>query len=193
MITSVTTIAVLTAWGRMIDRYGHKPVMMISAIGIVQLPFYFAFCPWDVRWPIYANAVLTGVFWSGYGLASFNLVIEMLPPRNRTMYVAVLAALNGIIMFVANTLSGWMAGAMEDLRWQFGSLTVVNYQILFLMTGILRLPALLLLDRIQEPDAVTMRVLVKKMFAEFNRRVGLSWPMFPGAVKDSGVELPKQD
>jgi MFS family permease len=193
IITSITTIAVLTGWGRMVDRFGHKPVMMICTIGIIQLPFYFAFCPWNVRWPIYANAVMTGVFWSGYGLASFNLLIEMLPQRNRTMSVAVLAALNGIVMFVANTLSGWLADAMEGVHWQFGLLAVVNYQVLFVMTGLLRIPAILFLRRIHEPDAVTMRVLVQRMFGEFNQRVGRNWPLSPGAMKDSGVELPKQE
>ena len=193
VISSVTTIVVLKAWGRMIDRFGHKPVLILSVIGIFQLPFYFVFCPWNVRWPIYVNAVLTGLFWSGYGLASFNLMIEMLPPRNRTMSVAVVAALSGTVMFVANTLSGWLAGQLESLRWDFGPLEVVNYQVLFMVTAILRLPALLLLDRIQEPDAVTVRVLVGRMFAEFNRRVGLTWTVFTGPVKDSGVELPTQD
>jgi MFS family permease len=193
VIASLTMMVVQTYWGRLIDRYGHRPVLMITVFGILHLPFYYAFCPWGIRWPIYVNALLTGVFWAGFGLASFNLVIDMLPSRNRTMYVAVLAALSGITSFAANVLSGSLAEAMDGVRWQIGSLTIVNYQILFVMTGLLRIPALLFLRRIREPDAVTMRVLVAKMFAEFNQRVGLSLPMFSGAMKDSGAELPKQD
>jgi len=193
VIASITTMFVQTYWGRLIDRYGHKPVLMVTVIGILHLPFYYAFCPWDIRWPIYINTVLTGVFWGGFGLASFNLVIDMLPSRNRTMYVAVMSALSGITSFAANVLSGWLADAMEGVRWQIGSLTLVNYQLLFVMTGLLRVPALLFVRRVHEPDAVTMRVLVAKMFAEFNQRIGSGWPLLPGTLKDSGVELPKQD
>ncbi len=193
VIASVTTMIVQTYWGRLIDRYGHRPVLMVTVIGILHLPFYYAFCPWGVRWPIYVNSVLTGVFWAGYGLASFNLVIDMLPSRNRTMYVAVLSALSGVTSFAANLLSGWLADSMEGVRWHIGSLTIVNYQLLFIMTGILRVPALLFLRRVHEPDAVTMRELVRKMFAEFNQRVSMNWLMLTGAMKDSGVELPKQD
>jgi MFS family permease len=193
VIASVTTMIVQMYWGRSIDRYGHKPVLMISAMGIIQLPFYYAFCPWDVRWPIYVNTVLAGIFWAGFGLASFNLVIDILPSRNRTMYVAVLAALNGIVSFVANVLSGWLAESMAGIHWKIGALTMVNYQVLFIMTGLLRVPALMFLLRVHEPDAVTMRVLVAKMFAELNQRIGWNWPIFPASSKDSGVELPKED
>lgn len=193
VVASVTMMIVQTYWGRLIDRYGHRPVLMVTVIGILHLPFYYAFCPWAIRWPIYLNTLLTGVFWGGFGLAIFNLVIDMLPSKNRTMYVAVLAALSGITSFAANVLSGWLAETMEGVRWQIGSLTIVNYQVLFVMTGLLRVPALLFLRRVREPDAVTMRVLVQKMFAEFNQRVGLGWPLFSGAMKDGGAELPKQD
>lgn len=82
---------------------------------------------------------------------------------------------------------------MNGVRWQIGSLTMVNYQVLFVMTGLLRIPALLFLRRVREPDAVTMRVLVAKMFAEFNQRVGLTLSTFLGGTRDSGAELPKQD
>ena len=193
VVAAVTMMIVQTYWGRLIDRYGHRPVLMVTVFGILHLPFYYAFCPWSIRWPIYVNTVLTGVFWGGFGLAIFNLVIDMLPSRSRTMYVAVLSALSGITSFAANLLSGWLAEAMEGVRWQIGSLTIVNYQVLFLMTGILRIPALLFVRRVQEPDAVTTRVLVTKMFAEFNQRIGLTLSMFLGGTKDSGAELPKQD
>ena len=193
VIASLTMMVVQTYWGRLIDRYGHKPVLMVTVIGILHLPFYYAFCPWDIRWPIYMNTVLTGVFWGGFGLASFNLVIDMLPSKNRTMYVAVLASLSGVTSFAANVLSGWLAESMNGVHWKVGALTIVNYQVLFVMTGLLRIPALLFLRRVREPDAVTMRVLVRKMFAEFNQRVGLNWPMFTGALKEDVAELPKQD
>lgn len=193
VIAAVIIMVVQTYWGRLIDRYGHRPVLMVTVIGILHLPFYYAFCPWAVRWPIYVNTVLTGVFWGGFGLASFNLVIDMLPSKNRTMYVAVLSAMSGVTSFIANVLSGWLAEAMEGLHWQIGSLTIVNYQVLFVMTGILRIPALLFLRRIREPDAVTMRVLVRRMFTEFNQRLGLNWPFLTGAAKDSAAELPGQD
>lgn len=172
ILSSATAILLQNTWGRMVDRHGHKPVLMITAIGIIQLPFYYAFCPWDVRWPIYLNAVLTGVFWAGYGLASFNQLIDVLPASRRTMYVAILAALTGVTNFVATTFSGWLADQWVDLRWQFGPLTVVNYQLLFVITGLLRIPGLLLLRRIHEPHARGTRYVIRKMFTELVEQRG---------------------
>jgi MFS family permease len=193
VVSSVTTILLQSSWGRAVDRYGHKPVLMITAIGIIHLPFYYAFCPWDRQWPIYLNAMFGGVFWAGFGLASFNQLIDVLPARRRTMYVAVLSALSGVTNFFAATFSGWLADLFEGVRWQFGSLTVVNYQILFIITGLVRIPGLLLLRRIREPDAEGTGVVIRKVFDGFYRRLILHRPMFPVPVKDGGTEFPKPD
>jgi MFS family permease len=175
IVVAVVSILCQKMWGRLVDRFGHKPVLTICAIGIIQLPFYYAFCPWDVRWPIYVNALFTGLFWGGFGLASFNQMIAALPPNRRTMYVAVLSALTGITNFVATILSGWLAEQWEGLRWQIGSLTVVNYQVLFVITGLLRIPGLLFLRRIQEPHARGTRYVIRKMFEELIEQRGPGW------------------
>ena len=193
VISSVTTILLQSMWGRMVDRYGHKPVLMITAIGIIHLPFYYAFCPWDLRWPIYLNAVFGGVFWAGFGLASFSQLIDVLPASRRTMYVAVLSALRGVTNFFATTLSGSLADLFDGVHWQFGSLTIVNYQILFIITGLVRIPGLLLLTRIREPDALGTGTVIRRMFGGFYRRMLLHRPMFPVTVKDGGTEFPKPD
>lgn len=191
VLSSVTAILCQSVWGRMVDRHGHKPVLIITALGIAHLPFYYAFCPYDVRWPIYVQSVLVGVFWAGFGLASFNLVIEVLPARQRTMYVAVLSALNGLTSFLASALSGWMASLLADFRWEFMGLTVVNYQILFVITGLLRIPALIFFRNIEEPGAVETRTVLRWMFDEMNRKLGLGRPAFAVPLQGSGPEGPK--
>ncbi len=193
VLSSVTTILLQSVWGRAVDRHGHKPVLMITAIGIIHLPFYYAFCPWGLRWPIYLNAVFGGVFWAGFGLASFNQLIDVLPARRRTMYVAVLSALSGMTSFVATIFSGWLAGVFDGVNWTFGSLTVVNYQILFVITGLVRIPGLLFLRRIREPDAEGAGLVLRQAFGGFYRRLLLLRPMFPDNVKDGGTEFPKPE
>jgi MFS family permease len=167
IVIAVSGILCQKAWGRMVDRHGHKPVLMICSIGIIHLPLYYAFCPWDMRWPIYVNALFTGIFWTGFGLASFNQLIAALPERRRTVYVAVVSALTGVTNFVAITFSGWLADQWAGVRWQLGPLTVVNYQLLFVITGLLRIPGILLLRRIHEPSARGTRHVVREMLRDF--------------------------
>lgn len=175
LLTALCSILAQKTWGRMVDRHGHKPVLTICVVGILQLPFYYALCPWAVRWPIYANAVFTGIFWAGFGLASFNQLIASLPASRRAAYIAILSALTGITNFVATTFSGWLADQWVGVRWQIGPLTVVNYQLLFVVTGLLRVPALLLLRRIHEPAARGTRDVVREMLRDFVELRGLNW------------------
>ncbi len=193
VISSLTTIALQNMWGRMIDRYGQKPVLMLTAIGIVQLPFYYAFCPWDLRWPIYLNAVLGGMFWSGFGLASFNQLIDVLPASRRTVYVALLAALNGVTTFLSTTLSGWLADRLVDFHGHVFNLELVNYQILFVITGLLRIPGLLFLNRIREPGARSLSYMMRSLAADANRKSRRGHVQLPVPVKDGGTDFPQPD
>ena len=179
VIFSAATILSHPLWGRLMDRVGQKPVLMITAVGIVTLPFYYAFCPWTLRWPIYVNAAIGGFFWAGFGLGSFNLVLDFLPATGRAVYVGVLSAASGITTFLSCTVSGWLAERLSGLRWETPGLTVVNYQVLFVLTGLLRIPALFLLRRIQEPEAWRTSRVIRKALIEFNRRMGLLRYLFP--------------
>lgn len=179
VIFSITAILSQPFWGRMADRHGNKPVLMITGGGIILLPFFYAFCPWDLKWPIFANALLGGVVWAGFGLAAFNQILQHLPASGRSIYVAVLAAANGVMTFLACTLSGWMAEKMAGFRLQVLGLSVVHYQVLFILTGLLRIPGLVLLRQVREDRARGTVEVLRRLFIEFNRRVGLGRHIFP--------------
>jgi MFS family permease len=93
--------------------------------------------------------------------------------------VGVLSAASGITTFLSCTVSGWLAERLSGLRWETPGLTVVNYQVLFVLTGLLRIPALFLLRRIQEPEAWRTSRVIRKALIEFNRRMGLLRYLFP--------------
>lgn len=160
-------------WGKALDRYGHKPVLYVTAAVLVHVPLYYAFCPYDWHWPIYANAIFSGIFWSGFNTAVFNLVLHSSPRRGRPGFVALQAALTGLMNFLASTFGGWLAQLLSPYRWQVGMLTIVNYQILFAATAILRLPSLWLIRRLDEPEAKQTLALIRQAFLEVNRRIGL--------------------
>lgn len=159
MLASVASLAMYPAWGRLADRHGFKPVMMICAAGMIHLPLYYVFCPWDVRWPIFLCNLLLGLFVSGFNLALFGLTLDGLPKEGRAMGSAVLAGLSGPAVFLSGAASGWVAEALADVRWQVGGLEVANYQLLFLASMVLRLPAFALIARIPEPGAHGVRAL----------------------------------
>ena len=178
ILSSATSVLVQPWWGKAVDRYGHKPVITVTVLGMAHLPLYYALCPYDVRWPIYANALLAGVFWSGFNLAMFNLVMYALPNHGRPGFIAIHAALSGVTNFVASSFGGWLAEMLSSVHWHVLGLTVVNYQLLFLLTALLRSPGLLILKRIDEPEAKRTGVLVRQVFIEVNRRMGYGRQVF---------------
>jgi MFS family permease len=160
-------------WGRAIDRYGHRPVLLVSAVGILHLPLYYALCPAGTAWPIYLDAVLTGVFWSGFNLAIFSLLMDDLPMVGKPYYFAFAAAMSGVVNFAASVCGGWLAQIWGDAEVALGGLSLGNYQLLFLLTTAVRLPGIALIGRIREPDAKPSAVLIRQAFIEINRRIGL--------------------
>ena len=54
---------------------------------------------------------------------------------------------------------------MALLHWRFGALDVVNYQILFVLSVLLRVPRLALVRRIHEPKARRARVVLSELLS----------------------------
>ena len=161
VIASVTAILMNPVWGRMADRFGYKPVLNLSSLGMLLVPLCYAFCPWGMRWPIYLANVLSGAALSGFILALFSLTLKNLPEQSRTMGAAILHTVAGPVTFLSGILSGWLAESHMDLHWNIGSLPFANYQILFLVSVFLRVPTLALLHRIHEPRAKGLREIVR--------------------------------
>ena len=147
VLSSLAAMAMNPVWGRLADRHGCKPVLAACSFGLLVLPLFYVLCPWGVRWPIYAANLLMGVFLSGFNLALFSLTLGGLPTEARAMGSAVMAGVAGPAVFLSGATSGWVAEALSAVHWQFGGLEVANYQLLFVSSILLRLPAFFLLHK----------------------------------------------
>ncbi len=103
-------------WGRLADRFGQKNVMSVAGLGAVAIPFLWFSAPH------YSLAVLVnfwaGFSWGGYNLAAFNLILEITPDENRSMYVGAYNTLMGIATFAGPLVGGFLAEAIA-IRYVF--------------------------------------------------------------------------
>lgn len=94
-------------WGRLADIFGQKNVMTFSGLGAVLVPLLWFIAP-TLWFPIVINMV-NGFAWGGYNLAAFNLLLEITPDDNRTVYVGVYNTLMGLATTLGPLVGGFAA------------------------------------------------------------------------------------
>ncbi len=107
MVGSATTIIFYAIWGRLSARRGNRFVLILTTIGLVLYPLFTALSP-SVEW-ILVVSFLGGVFSSGFALALFNGLLEVVPEYNRSGYIAAYTTLINVTAFISPILSTSLA------------------------------------------------------------------------------------
>jgi len=132
--------------GRFARRFGARRLLVISGIGIVGLSAAWVISP--SLWYLVPLQALNGCIWGAWELATFLLMLEMIPDRERTGVLTVFNLLNCTAMVL-----GSLAGAFLLLSMGSGR---DAYLTLFVISSAFRLaalPALLALGRERRPPS----------------------------------------
>jgi len=127
--STVSSLLVQRRLGRLADRWGAHRLQLISGLLIPILPLAWAFirAPWHV---ILIN-IVSGALWGAYGLASFNLLLELTPQEGRARYSAMYQIFVTLAMAAGAAVGSWMV-----TQW--------GYTAIFVTSAIGRLVAALL-------------------------------------------------
>src|SRR5439155_3511914 len=135
-------------WGRLIDRHGNLFVLRSSACAIALIPFVWLFASRDFLLPVWIDAVLVGIFWTGFLLTFLNIPLAAAPHRGAALFLGLFGALTGLCMGVASILGGLLAEAIGPGTHRFLGLDLAREQVMFLVGGVLRAAAVPLAFRI---------------------------------------------
>ncbi|MBN2380562.1 MFS transporter [candidate division WOR-3 bacterium] len=164
LIAGVISLGFQLIWGRVIDRMHAKPVLTISYFGVASLPFLWLFARPGFLLPIWIDAVMTGVFWTGVNAALFNIVIgSASDERFKESYLALFTAVTGLGGFVSASLGGVAAQVLENFQITFMGQTFINYHALFLSAAVFRFASLPLLARARFHEARSVRFTLAAM------------------------------
>lgn len=157
----LTQLLVLPIWGRAIDRYGKKPSMLLAVIGIVPVGVGWVLMNSGQAWLGYVLACVGAAWWTGVEVSNFNLVLELSGTGSKggtggSAYMAINAAIINIAGMLGGVFYGIVAESLRmfeyDLGW--GGLGPLSfYEVLFAISAVLRLAAVLPLLRVHEPEA----------------------------------------
>lgn len=181
VVGNIATILCIRYWGRLSDRYGNKPITTLCCSVIILLPFLWFFASPTNYWIVLAINFLSGIFWPGYDMTTFNQSIWLAPEKNRSIYVANYT----LITSVFGVALGYICGGafMQYTRLFVDKLKIPffmgqnlsSYHILFALSGVIRLAALtLLLPRIKEENASSTGKIIKDITSAIQSKVDMN-------------------
>lgn len=166
---AVSTVIMVPRWGRMLDRYGSRSVMLVSAIGASLTPIFFLLSTPGSIWPVLLHNLIGAFFWCGSNLAANSLQLFASPDTERSSYIAFFSC----VTCLAGTAFGTMCGGFfldSCVRTGLFAGRFDRYMALILLSVILRFASVLLfVPRLQnendETAANMLRAIRKKRYS----------------------------
>ncbi len=164
MIGGITGVLFQLFWGRIIDRFGSRPVTVLNFALVGVMPFLWLFATPHFRLPIWIDGIINGTVWTGANLGLWNLLLDLADnPSRKESYFAIYTVVTGMSAFIASLIAGTIAQLLSQFHLIILGLDFYNYDVMFLLVGIARFSCLPLLLRVQEigskPVRHTVRVL----------------------------------
>jgi len=129
-------------WGRISDRIGDKPVAILGIFGTALVPFIFLFVTESTVWLIFVAQMISGIFWAGVMLSSFNLLLD-LSPHHRVIKAAKYSMLTSVPLIIAPIAGGYIAD---------NSIFILSgIPLIFAISFLLRATSAVLMFAIKEP------------------------------------------
>jgi MFS family permease len=162
-VVSLSAVLMNNPWGKLIDRFGSKPVLFICAMGIAFIPIIWFLPRADFLWILAIEALFSGAVWGGFNLAAFNIPIAHSPRENRPSFLALFSVVTGIGFFIAAIAGGILAESLTNFKYVIGKQTLVNYHVLFAISSLLRIVAALLFLTFHEPGEKRIPYIIQFM------------------------------
>lgn len=158
-------------WGRLSDRIGRRPVLLVSLAGAALAYLWLGFA--DTLWMLFAARIVGGLM-AGNLSAAFAYVADVTTKENRAKGMGMIGAAFGIGFVLGPAIGGILAGP-DPLQadYQIPALAAAGLSFLALGLGLVRLPESLSLEIRQKLAAKPPQ----SRFAQF--RAALTLPGVP--------------
>ncbi|HEY9667566.1 MAG TPA: MFS transporter [Coleofasciculaceae cyanobacterium] len=148
-LTSGANLLMLVMWGKLADRFGNRPILILVGILVAMMPLFWlaAGTHANFLWiGLLLVHLLSGGSWAALDLCSNNIQIGVAPARSQASYFAIAAAIAGVTGALGTTTGGFLA--------QFAS--TGGLPGLFVLSAVLRLVALLPLMFVREHRSASL-------------------------------------
>lgn len=182
VIINIVGFGIARYWGRLMDHVGTRTTLLLCGLAAGLVPLLWLFTKPGTLWPIWVDAVATGLFMTGMNIAAVNLPLVVTPKKNRLYYLAVFATVSGLGIGIASVLSGHIAMMLSGLKIRVPgtSHVLINYHIIFAMSAFFRLGSMWLLLQYQDEKGRSLSHAIGRIGAflagPFHRKRQLATP-----------------
>ncbi len=170
MISTASNLTLTPFWGKMADKYGNKPIMLICGNIVGITPFLWLITtPTNYFIVIPVLYVLAGVAWSGFNIGAFNIVLKLAPKEDRAYFLSVNMLLPSVTAFVGPVLAGVLIDSIGTANINFGRyfgyFTFGAFQLIFMLGGLMRSFPMKLLKKVIEPQEEHVEKVIRSVRA----------------------------
>ena len=149
ILEALVRVLITKFWGKMMDKHGYKPIMLICGRFIGLIPFFFVFVGWSI-WMLIPLYLISGTFWPGVGVAQFNIMFRLTPKKDRAAYLAFNTILTSSVAFIGPVVGGYLLDWMGNFSFKVLFLNIGAFQLLFLAGAMMRSLPLFILSKVEE-------------------------------------------
>ena len=144
------------AWGRLIDRFGNVPVIIVSMILWQVFNLLYLWIGPGHLWLLYVINPAGGICSAGYGIGLFGLLLKLSPPGARTLGMALFVSLSSVTAALGPITGGFLLTAAQAR----GMPALDAFHTAFLIAPVMMTACCLLLRSVREQNSSSVTDVV---------------------------------
>lgn len=138
-MTRIGEFTISPPMGRLADRWGNRPVLIVSLLVAAQGPLFYFFATPEHWWWL-VGAWLAWIAYAGVNVALPNLMLALSPREANGPYIAMYYAVTGLCYAASTIVGGALADHCRDMTFSLGDgRTLDCYSAIFLFGWITRM------------------------------------------------------
>ena len=117
---------------------------------------------------------MTGIFMAGISLSQFNVMIKLAPEKIRAVYLALYAAITGLIGGTAPIIGGLVVKKMDKFDLEIFGHDLTALHMIFIVSAIIQIVALFVIFKVREPAASTPMAVLLQLKNDLNPQTGIA-------------------
>ncbi len=155
----------LPAWGTLLDRYGNRPVMVVSLVAWQAVNFVWCILTPSshtivyVIWALGGMTSMGAIASAGFVLGQFTILLRLIPVEAKSLAIGLNLAVTSLAAAIAPIVGG-MVLSWALRRWPD---PIAVYHACFLVQPVVALAGCPLLLRVREPQASPLTMVIGAM------------------------------